>query len=269
MPRQNYSVAEAARALGVSIDTVRRWDRAGKLHVERDGANRRVVQAAEVERLRGASGDETISARNRFRGVVPEIRRGRRPARPDRDRRDRAGAGRRDHHERVGRPAQPGAGDERRRGRQVHLRDGGAVRRPFEAPRPRRSAGARGGTGGRRRRGRGPTHRLCRGVLDGGRAADRCGRTLPVRRLEPARDPDPPGRPRRRLRLREPGLHAGALRRPWASAPAPSRRTRSCSPCHARTRRSSGRSATSRVARSCGSSSPGRRCRSASTRARC
>ncbi len=73
MPRQNYSVAEAARALGVSIDTVRRWDRAGKLHVERDGANRRVVPAAEVERLRGASGDETISARNRFRGVVRSV----------------------------------------------------------------------------------------------------------------------------------------------------------------------------------------------------
>lgn len=74
MPRQNYSAAEAARALGVSIDTLRRWDRAGKIRVERDAANRRVVPAAEVERLRGASGDETISARNRFRGVVREVR---------------------------------------------------------------------------------------------------------------------------------------------------------------------------------------------------
>ena len=73
MPRQNYSVAEAARALGVSIDTVRRWDRAGKLRVERDPANRRVVPAEEVERLRGASGDETLSARNRFRGVVRSV----------------------------------------------------------------------------------------------------------------------------------------------------------------------------------------------------
>lgn len=74
MPRQTHTAAEAARALGISIDTLRRWDRAGKIRVERDEANRRVVPAAEVERLRGASGDETISARNRFRGVVREVR---------------------------------------------------------------------------------------------------------------------------------------------------------------------------------------------------
>ncbi len=73
MPRQNFSAAEAARALGISVDTLRRWDRSGKIHVERDSANRRVVAAAEVERLRGAIGTETISARNRFRGVVRSI----------------------------------------------------------------------------------------------------------------------------------------------------------------------------------------------------
>ena len=73
MPRQNYTVAEAARALGVSIDTVRRWDRAGKLRVERDSANRRVVPAAEVERLRGTAGSDTLSARNHFRGVVRSV----------------------------------------------------------------------------------------------------------------------------------------------------------------------------------------------------
>jgi molybdopterin-binding protein len=73
MPRQIYTVAEAARALGVSIDTVRRWDRAGKLRVERDSANRRVVPAAEVDRLRGTSGSETLSARNHFRGVVRSV----------------------------------------------------------------------------------------------------------------------------------------------------------------------------------------------------
>lgn len=73
MPRQTLSAAEAARALGISVDTLRRWDRAGKLRVERDSANRRVVPAAEVERLRGPLGDETLSARNRFRGIVRSV----------------------------------------------------------------------------------------------------------------------------------------------------------------------------------------------------
>jgi len=73
MPRQNLSAAEAARALGISVDTLRRWDRDGKLQVERDAANRRVVPAAEVERLRGAVGGETLSARNRFRGIVRSV----------------------------------------------------------------------------------------------------------------------------------------------------------------------------------------------------
>jgi molybdopterin-binding protein len=73
MPKQNFTAPEAARALGISVDTLRRWDRDGKIRVERDAANRRVVPAAEVDRLRGPAGDETISARNRFRGVVRSV----------------------------------------------------------------------------------------------------------------------------------------------------------------------------------------------------
>jgi molybdopterin-binding protein len=73
MPKQFLSAPEAARALGISVDTLRRWDRDGKIRVERDGANRRVVPASEVARLGGPSGDETISARNRFRGVVRSV----------------------------------------------------------------------------------------------------------------------------------------------------------------------------------------------------
>jgi molybdopterin-binding protein len=73
MPKQMLTAAEAARALGVSLDTLRRWDRAGKIRVERDAANRRVVPAAEIERLKGGSGSEELSARNRFRGVVRSV----------------------------------------------------------------------------------------------------------------------------------------------------------------------------------------------------
>jgi molybdopterin-binding protein len=68
-----YTAAEAARALGISLDTLRRWDREGKIRVRRDKANRRVVSAAEIDRVRGAPGTDTLSARNRFRGVVRSV----------------------------------------------------------------------------------------------------------------------------------------------------------------------------------------------------
>lgn len=73
MPKQTLSAAEAARALGISLDTLRRWDRAGKLRVERDAANRRVVRVSEIERLKGPEGSEQLSARNRFRGIVRSV----------------------------------------------------------------------------------------------------------------------------------------------------------------------------------------------------
>ncbi len=74
MPRQILTAAEAARALGISIDTLRRWGRSGKIAVERDDANRRVVAATEVERLRRPpQGEESLSARNHFRGVVRSV----------------------------------------------------------------------------------------------------------------------------------------------------------------------------------------------------
>src|SRR4026209_2158275 len=75
MPRQNLSAAEAARALGISVDTLRRWDRDGKLRVERDAANRRVVPLSEIERLRGPAGGDRLSARNRFHGIVRSVER--------------------------------------------------------------------------------------------------------------------------------------------------------------------------------------------------
>jgi molybdopterin-binding protein len=68
-----YTASEAARELGISLDTLRRWDRAGKIRVRRDAANRRVVAAAEVERLRGGE-PHRLSARNRFHGVVREVK---------------------------------------------------------------------------------------------------------------------------------------------------------------------------------------------------
>jgi len=70
-------LGDASRALGVSVDTLRRWERTGKLKTARDSANRRRVPAKEIERLaerapRHRAGD-TLSARNRFPGVVRSV----------------------------------------------------------------------------------------------------------------------------------------------------------------------------------------------------
>ena len=75
MPRQgrSYTASEAAAALGISLDTLRRWDRAGRIRTGRDNANRRVVPASEIARLRGREQRE-LSARNRFRGIVREVK---------------------------------------------------------------------------------------------------------------------------------------------------------------------------------------------------
>jgi molybdopterin-binding protein len=76
MPRQNYSAREAAQALGISLDTLRRWDRQGRIRTERDPANRRTVPAEEIERLAGGAGRRgpALSARNRLAGVVRDVR---------------------------------------------------------------------------------------------------------------------------------------------------------------------------------------------------
>jgi molybdopterin-binding protein len=71
VPR-TYTASEAARALGISLDTLRRWDRQGRIKVGRDTANRRIVSAREVARLRGGD-TSTLSARNRLEGIVREI----------------------------------------------------------------------------------------------------------------------------------------------------------------------------------------------------
>jgi molybdopterin-binding protein len=60
LPKEIYTATEAARALGISLDTLRR-------------SNRRLVPASEVDRLRGGAEPHVLSARNRFRGVVHDV----------------------------------------------------------------------------------------------------------------------------------------------------------------------------------------------------
>jgi molybdopterin-binding protein len=74
MPKKAYTATEAARELGISVDTLRRWDREGRIRTRRDRSNRRLVPLEEIERLRGGSETQHMSARNRLRGTVTEVR---------------------------------------------------------------------------------------------------------------------------------------------------------------------------------------------------
>jgi molybdopterin-binding protein len=71
------SLGEAARALGVSVDTLRRWARGGKLRTVRDSANRRRVPQEEIARLTSRPQrhrtDDEFSARNRFPGIIRSV----------------------------------------------------------------------------------------------------------------------------------------------------------------------------------------------------
>lgn len=77
-----YRIAEVARLLGVSDDTVRRWVDAGSLAAGTDAHGRLVVDGADAARraveLAAAADDPshvTRSARNRFVGLVTRVQR--------------------------------------------------------------------------------------------------------------------------------------------------------------------------------------------------
>jgi molybdopterin-binding protein len=76
-PERLIGAGQAARAMGISLDTLRRWDREGRVRVVRDRANRRMVPAGEVERLSGRpprrGTGSRLSARNRLAGVVRNV----------------------------------------------------------------------------------------------------------------------------------------------------------------------------------------------------
>ena len=68
-------IGAAATALGVSVDTLRRWERDGRVRFEREGG-RRVMAGDELARLltQRSEGGRT-SARNRLTGVVVAVER--------------------------------------------------------------------------------------------------------------------------------------------------------------------------------------------------
>ena len=78
-------IGQASELLGVTVDTVRRWESDGRLRVERSAGGQRLIPIDEVrrvlaERRRGGRRDRAIvaqSARNRFAGIVTGVERDR------------------------------------------------------------------------------------------------------------------------------------------------------------------------------------------------
>ena len=69
-------IGEVAQAVGVSVDTLRRWEAEGRVTFERQG-NQRVLPAAALAPLIAslAGSSSTSSARNRLSGIVIAVKR--------------------------------------------------------------------------------------------------------------------------------------------------------------------------------------------------
>jgi molybdopterin-binding protein len=69
-------IGEVAQILGVSVDTLRRWEASGRVTFDRRG-NQRVLAADALGPLMAslAGPDKVSSARNRFAGVVTSVER--------------------------------------------------------------------------------------------------------------------------------------------------------------------------------------------------
>ncbi len=75
-------VGQAAEMLGVSVETLRRWEADGRLAMERSSGGQRLVDVEDVARLLHERRDEARrrepvaqSARNRFPGIVTRVER--------------------------------------------------------------------------------------------------------------------------------------------------------------------------------------------------
>jgi molybdopterin-binding protein len=74
-----YRIGEAAEMLGVRVETLRRWERDGKLATTRTSGGQRMVAASEIARLLSQQRRRTKvtagSVRNRLPGIVTEVKR--------------------------------------------------------------------------------------------------------------------------------------------------------------------------------------------------
>jgi molybdopterin-binding protein len=74
-----FRIGDAAEILGVRVETLRRWERDGRLKTTRTAGGQRLVPATEVARLlaerRTGQPIAAASQRNRFAGVITEVKR--------------------------------------------------------------------------------------------------------------------------------------------------------------------------------------------------
>jgi molybdopterin-binding protein len=80
--QRQVRIGQAAEILGVSIETLRRWETDGRLRTTRTTGGQRTVDLDEVQRVRSRSTrrERAIvgqSARNRFEGVITRVERDR------------------------------------------------------------------------------------------------------------------------------------------------------------------------------------------------
>jgi molybdopterin-binding protein len=81
---QSYTIGQAARLLGVSPDTVRRWADGGRVATHRDEGGRRLIEGRDLAAFsvelaqQGTDEDETsrTSVRNAFSGIVTAVKLG-------------------------------------------------------------------------------------------------------------------------------------------------------------------------------------------------
>ncbi|MFI6081156.1 molybdopterin-binding protein [Streptomyces sp. NPDC051217] len=81
----SYTIGQAARLLGVSTDTARRWADAGRVATHRDDGGRRLIDGRDLAAFSievgqgGGNGEEEVpysSARNAFPGIVTAVKLG-------------------------------------------------------------------------------------------------------------------------------------------------------------------------------------------------
>lgn len=85
---QSYTIGQAARLLGVSPDTARRWADAGRVATHRDEGGRRLIDGRALAAFsvevaqgqgQGGNGEDDVpytSARNAFPGIVTAVKLG-------------------------------------------------------------------------------------------------------------------------------------------------------------------------------------------------